>query len=248
MLQTFTFSGARMIHARGTFARYEAGTAGGADETIRLRADGQDLGLYRPGDSIELPMPASVWELQPVTPTTSGELRIGMGRVQSARLVGNVRVIDVGSEKTAVGQQFLGSGAAGPFSTNGCMVGLRSLSRQVNVKSISASSTNAGEVLLWSCTGDPTANQSITAGFAVNKLIGAPASSARRITGTTAGIDPTVGELPGANPITSVWVPANQTTPVPITTPIVLPAGAGLVVHCRALNRNVAVLLDFEEQ
>lgn len=94
MLQTLTFDGARVINAEASFFRYESGSAGGADESIKVRADGQDLGLYFPGDSVELPDRRSMWELVPTTATCRGVVRVGVGRVQSARLSGSVRVID----------------------------------------------------------------------------------------------------------------------------------------------------------
>lgn len=94
MLQTLNFVGPRIINAKGTFFRYESGTAGGADESVRVRVDGQDLGLFVPGDSVELPGPVGQWEITPVNLTTSGIVRIGLGKVSSSRLSGTVRVVD----------------------------------------------------------------------------------------------------------------------------------------------------------
>lgn len=121
MLQTLNFKGPRQINGSGTFFRYESGSAGGADESIRVRADGQDLGIYWPGDSIELPDERKTWDIIPTTPTTVGVVRVGVGRVQSARLVGNVRVIDGERDKVASGVCFRG-GAAAPGATNGPFV------------------------------------------------------------------------------------------------------------------------------
>jgi hypothetical protein len=109
MLQTLTFSGPRLINAAASFFRYESGSAGGADESIRVRADGQDLGLYFPGDAIELPQAMGAWEITPSTPACAGTVRLGVGRVQSARLVGTVRVIDGERDKVAAGVCFRGS-------------------------------------------------------------------------------------------------------------------------------------------
>lgn len=94
MMQTLPFVGPRQINGTATFFRYESGSAGGADESIRVRADGADLGVYWPGDSVELPDPRSTWEIMPTTPSAVGVVRLGVGRVQSARLSGSVRVID----------------------------------------------------------------------------------------------------------------------------------------------------------
>ncbi|TXC66022.1 hypothetical protein FSC37_09185 [Piscinibacter aquaticus] len=95
MLQTYPFpAGGRQIDAKADFFRYESSVSGGADDTIRVRADGNDLGLFSPGDSIKLPITASRWEITPITGTVTGAVRIGVGPVQSARVAGNVRVID----------------------------------------------------------------------------------------------------------------------------------------------------------
>lgn len=106
MLQTLNFNGPRQINAQATFFRYESGSAGGADESIRVRADGSDLGLFWPGDAVELNDPAKLWEIVPATPSCVGVVRVGMGRVQSARLVGTVQVIDGERQKVTSGQCF----------------------------------------------------------------------------------------------------------------------------------------------
>lgn len=104
MLQTLNFNGPRQINAQATFFRYESGSAGGADESIRVRAGGSDLGLYWPGDSVELPEAVSIIEIVPTTPSCAGVVRVGLGRVQSARLAGTVQVIDTDRATTIADQ------------------------------------------------------------------------------------------------------------------------------------------------
>jgi len=94
MLQTLTFNGWRQINALGSYFRYESGAAVGADSSIRVRADGQDLGLFLPGDDVQLPVELALWEITPVTPTCRGTVRLGVGKISSARLVGTVRVVE----------------------------------------------------------------------------------------------------------------------------------------------------------
>lgn len=106
MLQTLTFNGPRVVNAEASFFRYESGSAGGADEGIKLRADGQDLGVYYPGDSVELPDRRAMWEITPTTAAAAGIVRLGVGRVQSARLVGTVSVIDGERSKVLSGVCF----------------------------------------------------------------------------------------------------------------------------------------------
>lgn len=108
MLQTLTFNGQRIINAAASFFRYESGSAGGADESIKLRADGQDLGIYYPGDSVELPDQRGMWEITPASAACAGTVRLGVGRVQSARLVGTVQIIDGERNKVMAGVCFRG--------------------------------------------------------------------------------------------------------------------------------------------
>lgn len=95
MLQTFNVpAGGRIVNAKASFFRFESASAGGSDESIRVRADGQDLGTYLPGDSITLPVDAKSWELTPVTPTATAIVRLGVGGVESSRVFGSMRVLD----------------------------------------------------------------------------------------------------------------------------------------------------------
>lgn len=91
-MQTFDFdSTGRQVNARGNFIRYEKDNAGAVNPGVRVRADGNDLGVWLPGDWCELPEPASLVELVPVG-LAEGEFRIGMGRFGAQRfaLVGTI--------------------------------------------------------------------------------------------------------------------------------------------------------------
>lgn len=95
MLQIHAFpAGGRQIDAVGNFFRYESCTSGGLDETIRVKADGNDLGTFLPGDWVRLPVQAKRWEISAVTPAAYGAVRVGLGDVGSSRLTGSVRVLD----------------------------------------------------------------------------------------------------------------------------------------------------------
>lgn len=93
MLQNFNIpAGGRQIDTKASFFRYESANSDGLDQTIRVRADGNDLGTYLPGDSIRLPVPATRWEVTPVSASMSCIVRLGLGEVDSARLAGIVSV------------------------------------------------------------------------------------------------------------------------------------------------------------
>ena len=95
MLQTFNVpAGGRQIDAKASFFRYESSVANGADDSIRVRADGNDLGIYLPGDSITLPegTNAKRWEITPANPTVTCVVRLGLGRIESTRIAGSTDV------------------------------------------------------------------------------------------------------------------------------------------------------------
>lgn len=95
MLQNFAIpAGGRIVNAQADYFRYESCNSSGLDETIRVRADGSDMGMYLPGDQIELPIHAISWEITPVTPAATAVVRLGVGRVRSSRVSGNTTVID----------------------------------------------------------------------------------------------------------------------------------------------------------
>lgn len=152
MLQNLAFGpGGRQIDAAATFFRYESGTANGADEGIRVRADGSDLGVYYPGDGIELPVQAGRWEIVPLSAATTGVVRLGVGRVTSARTVGAVRVIDDSRTRTIGNLAFAVSGASGgPADGTAHVVLVNPLGsgRRLNIGQIGIyASASAGNVL-----------------------------------------------------------------------------------------------------
>lgn len=250
MLQTLNFyAGGRTINAAATFFRYESGSAAGADEAIRVRADGNDLGLYYPGDAVELPMQAQTWEITPVSGITTGVVRLGIGRVASARLVGTVSVIDQSADKTMAGNQFYGSCQIAA-TAGGSVAVLQAVGgggKRVIVKRVAVSSATAGAVLIFhgsamGSLGD--ANIPIR-----SKLVnGAVSSSARMLAASIAGTVPSAGEVSGTYGVARIYVPANTLTPIPLDTPIVLSGTAVLGVNAETANRDLVVYFDVEEK
>ncbi|WP_416762727.1 hypothetical protein ACNI65_09990 [Roseateles sp. So40a] len=156
MLQTLNFTSNRLINFKATFFRYESGTAGGADESIRVRADGNDLGVFQTGDAIELPGAASTWEITAINPATTGILRLGMGKVHSARLSGSVRVVD------EITDAIQSSAVAGPTTLT-----------SFTVQQLVAPATNVNGILMRmaSCGGAAGAGGSTTVRIVAAKSV-----------------------------------------------------------------------------
>lgn len=159
MLQTLRFpAGGRIVNALATFFRYEEAAAEQV-QTIRVRADGQDLGEFEVGDSVELPTAAKSWEIAPQSGTLVGYVRVGMGRVSSQRLTGMVQVIDGGRQRTLNGSAVAGRDSATAAAGNVPFVQLwnpTGSGRRAVIKSMVASVSAAGDVFAGFVTAQLT--------------------------------------------------------------------------------------------
>lgn len=196
MLQMFTFTGVRQIQSRADFIKYESGS--GANQAIELRADGQALGTYLPGDSIKLPLTVSLIEVNPAA-GCSGTLRVGLGNIISNRLiVSGTLDMAQNTARTLGGRHFQGWAETAAGSSNG--VGLRANGATVAVHKIVTYGTTgtARPVVTGTAPGTGVATASpITPR---NRLIGGAAPVAYVGFGalTNWAALPTAGELPGA--------------------------------------------------
>lgn len=246
MLQTFTFTGTgRQINARGTFLRYESGTSGSGIAAVRVRADGADLGNIMPGDAIKLPQPVDRWELEPVEGDTLGTMRIGMGSVESSRLVGTVQTIDGGKARSM-------SGSA--FTAYGWVQGTAGQSPFVQLWNGSASKRAVINAILIGSGGGQNGhirfNQQAINGavgmVGAMKMSGIQAASCDiRQTANATFAPPVFGT--GANLLT-LFNQGGQTTQYRPTEPFVLPPGFGLVVCGSSQGVDMGVSFEWFEE
>ncbi len=243
MLQTFTFravDGVRQVNAKGTFFRYEAGQAGGADTSIRVTADGYELGTYQPGDGIELPTPASTWTITATSAGCVGTVRIGTARVQSARLVGDVNVIDNERAKTLGGQAFQGSGTVLGGGTGVPRVSLWNPGTST-VMLVINSMTIAAHI--------DTTHVVYTHGQQPPNLQSMGQSNDTSGPAAVAGVrwDNTTTAYTNVRVIRSGYLPASQDIEVVFRRPIVVRPSRGIAVYADALAANLRVSWDYEE-
>lgn len=249
MLQTFTFTGTgRQCNALASYFKYESGSAGGADESIRVRADGQDLGEYYPGDSVRLPVNASTWEIAPNNGACTGRVRLGVGEVESSRLVGNVKVIDQGADKTRAGKQFWNGYTAPAQAGAVTWAYLCAVSGEVAVKRLAVASATAGRLDIAIGLNTGTTYTSGSKFALLNKYILSAGSTVAKIGhGYSAASAPVIAEVPGFIGIGNVYVPANTVTEIPLTTPLILKDGNLLMIGTSVVNRDVQIIADVEE-
>lgn len=103
-MQTFDFTAAgRQVNSLHNFIRYEREDTGAVLPGVRVRVDGNDLGVWLPGDWLELGERGSLVELSPVG-TAAGVFRIGLGRFGSQRnvLVGSISAQVLNARNTQV--------------------------------------------------------------------------------------------------------------------------------------------------
>lgn len=245
MLQTFTFDasqsgGVRQIDAKGTFFRYESGSANGADVGVKVRLDGNDCGIFYPGDSIEqLPIVATRWEIVPNSAVCKGVVRVGMGRVSSARLVGTVDVMDSGKERTKSNLAFADSG----FIAN-------------------APATNFGTVQLFNPAGSGkriivqrvvtncTQTTNINLSFSVTQAAVLRRQVMPKLSGGAAGVSQVRTEngaasIGGAAQIQRA-VQANAPIAIDLREPFVVVPGYGLTVWADPVAGVYGLFADFE--
>lgn len=239
MLQTLNFNGPRQINAQATFFRYESGSAGGADESIRVRADGSDLGLFWPGDSVELKDPAKLWEIVPATTSCAGVVRVGMGRVQSARLVGTVRVIDGERDKVAAGLCFRGSqGLTG--GPNGPLIQVYNpplSGRNLFIQAIRIGSSGADAYgITRSTSALPTA-----AGGVTNMRKAGAASVAQIYTDKTGAV------VSGAEQVASGFVSASSEVIIQFPRQLMLAPGEGAIAYIQTPANTIRANFEWEE-
>lgn len=233
---------------RGAFIKVLSAPSG----RIAVRIDGgPELMLYegqgwRMPDGVEF---RDVLLRNPQALANAGEIFIGDSRFEDSRISGNVRIIDQSADKTLAGNQFLQSASQAALAGQGSVVYVGANGgggRNVVIKRLSVQSAVAGSVLLVYATSVGTLGA--PAQSLASKLLGGAASgSARLAAANVAAATPSVAELPGVTGVVRIYVPANQSTLLPMDTPIVLSGARVLGISAEALNRDVSAIFDIEE-
>ena len=247
MLQTLNFlAGGRQIDAKANFFRYETCNAFGADESIRVKADGNDLGLFLPGDFVDLPIFATRWEVVPVTLSAIGTVRLGAGKVGSSRLTGNVRVLDGERDKVLSGNCFRGI-----VSQNGgaiaAAVGIYngSTTKNVFVQAVRIGSNTADVHTLFRTTTNITSAANMAAAGIGSNLNSAGQVSAVSVCGgnPAAGI----GSFTGVAQMAQGYLVASSDSIMLLPRQALLLPGQGLVEILSGAVTNIRTTWEWEE-
>lgn len=240
MLQTLAFIGPRQINAAGRFFRYETVTSTGIDPTIRVRANGQDLGLYVPGDSIELPEAAKLWEVAPLVSTCAGTVRVGMGRVQSSKVAGVVSIIDAETDKVVSGRAFRAtadSPGGGAYVAHAQIWNPAGSGRLCYVRGANIGASAADGYGMWL-----TQTQAATLTTAPHNIDPAGVASAMEVR-----IGNTAPPFVIQRRVAIGYAGASVDVPIEFKRPILLRPGWGLVAYLAGTAASLRVGFDIEE-
>lgn len=243
MLQTFNVpAGGRIVNAKASFFRYESASAAGADESVRVRADGNDLGTYLPGDSIKLPINAASWEITPVTGAATCIVRLGIGGIESSRIFGNVRIIDSSVDKSLAGRQFIVGITAAAVVGRNSHAGYKNkaTANKAVIKRIQIGSAIAAQLSL-TFADNISGTDYVEAVLPVNKSYAGNPSVGRGITFSD------LSTFTATRTFMQFAAPAGGLIEAPITTPLILLPTTCLYVQTNAVNSATYMIIDFEE-
>ncbi|KAI3589321.1 hypothetical protein D9X30_4904 [Cupriavidus sp. U2] len=103
-----------VVNAKGSFLYYLSGSAGGADNTLKVRCGyGVSAILLKPGQAIRLPASeakSDTWVIEnnAGVATIIGNVLVGDGDFSDNRISGSVEVIDGGKARTQANGAFMG--------------------------------------------------------------------------------------------------------------------------------------------
>lgn len=252
MLQSYTYTGQTTINASGKFLLYQlSDIKSNINAGILVFVGGQSLGTIYPGDRLEIPSLAggrNDWTLIPQDETARYTVMIGDGQVTPGTMPAAIETIDGSVRKSMDGNQvfsaYARTAAAGMFPFVGVFAETKSYAlRRVRV-AIGAAS--AGRVVGYVTSTVPPAP--IGSRLAKNKLLGSAAEALRFYSGDCAAANGSGGEA--GNIVTDIggdYMQNFAAYELPISSPLILPAGRGLIFLAQSAAAVLSVTVDAEE-
>ena len=240
----------RVLSAEGSYIRYHIGAAGGADETILVKADTGGLAaMLRPGQSIKLPAKVKDWRISNYANagTIAGILIVGDGEIQDSQVAGTVQVIDGGKARTLAGSAFMFSqGATGAAGINPCAILFNPAAsgKNIIVESARASFSSAQQYGIDFITA-PGSNAVLSSPGIVPKKPGAVSVGISYKVDVAAFNGTSVA---GLNSILTATLSANVVDSMKFTEPVILPPGYGLRIFGTVANTSLVGQIEYYEE
>ncbi|SFQ19293.1 hypothetical protein [Ralstonia sp. NFACC01] len=237
----------QIVEAQGTFIYYLSGSAGGADNTIKVTLGmGGTTVLLKPGQSIRLPVsakPIDMWRVENYAnaQTIIGQVLVGQGDFKDTNTTGTVQVVDGGKSRTLGGGAFLG------YLTTAAVAGQYTINQLWNPP---GSGKNA-IIERINLTNGATA-QAIVARISSTSLGGGTGAESKLAGGTVStslkqGISQVAA--PTGNVVFAMFFGVNTTMTMPLSEPIILPPGKALAINSGAANGlDVPTTFEFYEE
>jgi hypothetical protein len=250
MLQSFDFSGSKQIAARGRFFTYQASNASdiGADERIAVRVNGQPLGDFYVGDSIELPGESNRWEVEAYTPGLTGYVLVGDGRVTTNR-AGVSGVMRAERGRVMAGRQYWGLATRTQLAALYATAGVMCNTGRLAINSATVHAKAAQICVVGITSGKPLAN--VVAGPFRNKRLSQAVSANCELAGGTCTTYPptTPTDFVSFSQLGLLYLGGNDQRRLNFNDagPLILEAGQGLFIASNSVNLDLTAEFDAEE-
>ncbi|AYR24544.1 hypothetical protein [Herbaspirillum rubrisubalbicans] len=240
---------AQPVNQVGNYVYYKAGSAGGADPSIKVKTDQGDEYILMPGQGFRLDK-KTFTNLQVTNAggvaTIIGLLMIADGGFFDNRVTGSVEVIDGGKARTLAGSAFIGTSNAAATAGNYGFVQLWNppgSGKNIIVERITASSATAGAFGMF-VANVAIANSSGVTPVSKKAAAGVPAS----VTQIRYEIN-AVGTVTGSSGfMDSRSNQANSSVEFKVVEPIIVTPGYGVHVGTGVTNQDIRAVFEWFEE
>ncbi|MGL5181198.1 hypothetical protein [Herbaspirillum huttiense] len=237
-------NGTASLSQVGNYVYYSTGSAGGADQSIKVKTDAGDEYILKPGQGFRLDgrnFNNLIFSNNANAANILGTMLIADGGFFDNRVTGSVEVIDGGKARTLGGGAFMGGVQCVATAAQNSIVQLWNpvgSGKNVILESITYSSTNNGGILFRvynAALSNLLAN-------GVSKLAGGAAVSVGQLR-----YAPNPGVL-GGNNMLILGIAAAQFSTYQFKEPVVLPPGQGMLVTQGTQNVDVTGNFEWYEE
>jgi hypothetical protein len=245
---TVAVGASRQLDAQGEYFYYNAGSAGGADPTIKLRGLSSGLTIkLKPGQGFRLPAgeKETSWVITNFAgaATIIGFVTVGDGDITDNRITGSVEVVDGGKNRTNANIAYFTTGylsaVAGQY-TNLQLWNPSGSGRNVIVEGINYASATTSFLILMADSSQLTANLGAQI---ISKKISSTSTSLTQVRKETSA-------TPTAQFANMMYmnITANTTNFFKPTEPLIIVPNSGLRIQNNTLNAELSVGFEFYEE
>lgn len=231
------------IGSVGRYLRYHTGGAGGADESIVVKADTGALAcILKPGQAVNLPDEVHEWRIENYknAGVITGIVIIGDGEITDSQVAGTVSIIDGGKARTLAGMAFCGAGQQSGVAA------------QLSTYQLFNPGVSTKNIIVEAFSMASATAQAMRFGWNTVSLGGAASQASKKAGGAVSvatAFNTTLAATPTGfqhNGLLNVGV----STPLIINLrePIVLPPGFGFCIQAVTANTDLSTVVEWYEE